>query len=201
MRPEISGSLLEKQSFGENLFVSDSNIKEDLNLGNVIWFSGLSGSGKSTIATAFKEKLENDGFSTYILDGDEVRDKRKKKLGFTKKDILTHNGEIIQLAKEYQKTYDYILIPVITPYEEIRTLARKEIGEKFKLIYVNTSIEECSKRDTKGLYAKAKAGEINNLIGFSSSNPYEKPTNPDLVLKTEKRKVEQSVGELYEKLS
>lgn len=199
MRPEISSKLIERMEAGENIFTGKES--SNISKGQVIWFSGLSGSGKSTLANALKEKLKEDGKSVCIVDGDHVRNSRQKKLGFTREDILANNKEIITIAKNKVKDFDYILIPVIAPLSEVRELARKELGEALKLVYVDASLAECEKRDTKGLYAKAKAGVINNLCGFSSANPYEKPANPDITINTEKEEIQVSVSRIFSLLS
>lgn len=199
MRPEISSTLINRMKSGENLFVGEQ--EKESNQGHVVWFSGLSGSGKSTLANAIKEKLTIDGKSVCIIDGDTVRDARKKKLGFSREDILENNKEIISMAKSKVKDFDYVLIPVIAPLSEIRELARKELGDAFKLIFVDASVAECEKRDVKGLYAKARAGLINNLVGFSSANPYEKPLDADLTVNTEKEEIEVSVDRVFSFIS
>src|SRR3989338_445100 len=121
----------------------------------VLWFTGLSGSGKSTIADKISEKLKNKGYSVKILDGDVVRNTLHRHLGFTKKDILLNNKLISGLALKYLKDYDIILIPIISPYRISRESARKLLGGCFAEVYIKATLKECIRRDVKGLYKKA----------------------------------------------
>ncbi len=165
----------------------------------ILWFTGLSGSGKTTIANMLKAKLEEKGKTVAILDGDIVRETHNRHLGFTREDIRENNKIISELA--IKEDADYILIPIISPYQEDRTAARKLIGDNFVEVYVNASVEECSRRDVKGLYYKARVGEINNLIGVADTNPYQRPIDPELELKTKEESVEESVNKILEFLN
>lgn len=163
----------------------------------VIWFTGLSGSGKSTIAEALKTELESRGNTVEILDGDVVREKYPVKLGFSREDVKENNRRIAEMAKNSDA--EIILIPVISPYREDRAMAREIVtrGEnKFYELFLNCSLQKCAERDVKGLYQKAKQGEIDNLVGFSTSNPYEAPLQPDIELLTEQESKEQSVQKI-----
>ena len=134
--------------------------------GMVLWFTGLSGSGKSTIANALDDELNNLGKKTYILDGDNIRMGLNKDLSFSPK-LFSDSGTIVLTA-------------FISPYIEDRQAARELIGNDFNEVFVDTDIEECIKRDPKGLYKKALAGEIKGFTGVDA--PYEKPINPEVIL-------------------
>jgi len=147
-----------------------------------IWFTGLSGSGKTTIAQALKTELESRGKTVEILDGDIVREKHQVKLGFSREDIRTNNRLIAQLAK--QSTANFVLVPIISPYREDRAMAKNIIGKNFVELFINCPLDHCIERDVKGLYKKALNGEINNFIGITKSNPYEPPLSADLEIRT-----------------
>ena len=148
-----------------------------------IWITGLPASGKTTIATLLKENLISKNISVIVLDGDEIRKTVSKDLGFSPQDRKEHNRRVIEIAKLLVKNNFTTIIPIISPYRETRDLARKEIPN-FVEVYVKTSLDTCIRRDPKGLYQKAKNGEITNLTGLQS--PYEEPKNPELILDTEK---------------
>ncbi|WP_127717837.1 adenylyl-sulfate kinase [Halobacteriovorax sp. HLS] len=150
--------------------------------GKVYWLTGLSGSGKSTLAQAVSDLLIKDGVKVTIIDGDTVRDSRERKLGFTKEDILTNNKLILDICNERKNHFDTILVPVIAPYREFRDQAKKDDPNGFFEILIAANLDTVRDRDTKGLYKKAESGEIDNMIGFSESNPYETPKNPDLII-------------------
>lgn len=162
----------------------------------VIWFTGLSGSGKSTISDTLKDVLLDKGFSVKTLDGDVVRSTLHVHLGFTHEDILENNRLIVSLCKKNLSTFDFILVPVITPFEESREYARKQLKSAYHEVYVKASLEACVRRDVKGLYKKAIKGEIPHFIGVSDDTPYEVPRHPDLVLDTTKL----SIGECIDTL-
>jgi len=167
------------------------------NRGIVLWFTGLSGSGKTTIASELKKILANAGKLVSIIDGDTIRNKEHKHLGFSREDIKTNNCLIAELAKKEAENHDFVLVPVISPYQEDRANARLTIGPNFFIeLFINAPLEKCIERDTKGLYQKALNGEINNLIGLNSSNPYEIPTNPDLEINTVKNDVSTAVANI-----
>lgn len=146
----------------------------------VVWFTGLSGAGKSTIAMLLRDELEGTGKRVAILDGDTVRAGLHRHLGFTRDDIQENNYRIAQLAKERSITYDVVLVPVISPYRTDRASARRIVGKGFIELYVHCPLAICQQRDTKGLYARAAAGAIDNLIGVSPATPYEPPEHPEL---------------------
>lgn len=166
-------------------------------MGKIYWFSGLSGVGKSSIAQATKKLLLKENFKVLILDGDDIRNKINIKLSFTPPDILENNRLIINICKKHSSQYDVILVPIISPYEKSRKLAKKLLGKNFYLIYIQASIEILKKRDTKGLYLQQERGEIDNLIGFSKINKYEKPHNFNLLINTQSESLTSSSEKLY----
>ncbi|WP_289036649.1 sulfate adenylyltransferase subunit CysN, partial [uncultured Roseibium sp.] len=147
----------------------------------VLWFTGLSGSGKSTIASIVEKKLHLEGRHTYTLDGDNVRHGLNKDLGFTDVDRVENIRRVGEVARLFADAGLITLVSFISPFRAERQLAREMVGDgEFIEVFVDTPIEECKKRDPKGLYAKAEAGEIKHFTGISS--PYEAPENPELVL-------------------
>jgi len=165
----------------------------------VIWLTGIPASGKTTIALELKKFYEKKGLALAadILDGDEIRKTLSKDLGFSPEDRKEHNRRVIFVAKILAKNGVTTIIPLISPYRETRDYARKEIPE-FVEVWIKASVDECKKRDPKGLYKKALAGEIKNLTGLQA--PYEEPQNPELVLDTKNQTVEQSITQLTSKL-
>jgi len=155
----------------------------------VIWLTGIPASGKTTLALELKKFYEQKGLPIDILDGDEIRKTLSKDLGFSPEDRKEHNRRVIFVAKILAKNGVTTIIPLISPYRETREFARKEIPD-FIEVWVKASVDECKKRDPKGLYKKAMAGEIKNLTGLQA--PYEEPQNAELVLDTEKLTVEES---------
>ncbi len=174
--------------------------KQKTSLARVLWFTGLSGSGKSTIALALKSRLEGEGRHVRVIDGDDVRSKEHKHLGFSREDIEENNRLIAQMCKRLQPEFDYILVPIISPLRESRENARRELGGAFVEVYVNASLETCMRRDAKGLYKKALSGRIKNFIGVDPHTPYEPPENPDVVINTEKDSVGESVEKIMKRL-
>ncbi len=168
--------------------------------GKVIWFTGLSGSGKTTIALKMKEKLESLGKSVEVIDGDVIRSNQHKHLGFSRKDIRENNKLIAELAREKKKYFDFILVPIISPYKKDRAMARAIIENNFFELFINASLQTCISRDAKGLYKKALAGEINNFVGVSDSNPYEAPNKPDVEIKSDKLTPEENVEKIINHL-
>lgn len=166
-------------------------------MGKIIWFTGLSGSGKTTIAKELSKCLKAAGKKVKMLDGDAVRKIKHKHLGFSRQDIQENNRLIAKMAKIASKGFDFVLVPIISPYSEDRMMARKLIGNDFIEFYINASLEDCIKRDVKGLYEKALKGEIENFIGVSSNNPYQPPKNADLEVNTADLSLEKSVEKIF----
>lgn len=150
----------------------------------IFWLTGLSGAGKSTVASLAKRSLEEKGLRVAIVDGDEVRAQYGYPIGFTPDDIKKNNAYIVTHCEKISVDWDVILVPVISPFRESRAQARKILGDGFYEIYVEASLQTVTARDTKGLYRKAKEGKLENLIGFSEKVPYEAPLQADLVLGT-----------------
>ncbi|MBS91438.1 MAG: adenylyl-sulfate kinase [Rickettsiales bacterium] len=160
----------------------------------IIWLTGLSGSGKSTIAKEVERKLFLRDFNVFVLDGDNLRIGLNKGLKFSTEDRTENIRRTAEVAKLFSQAGFIVIVSLISPYKSERKKARDIRPEIFKEIYVSASIEECTKRDVKGLYAKANKGEIKNFTGITS--PYEEPDNPDLILNTEDEQVELSVKKL-----
>lgn len=167
-------------------------------MNTVIWFTGLSGSGKTTIALELKKKLVEFGKSVDMLDGDVVRNKLHKHLGFSREDIRKNNQLIAELANKKLKEYEFILVPIISPYKEDRKMVRLIIQGNFIELFINSSLKKCIERDVKGLYKKALSGEINDFIGVSDSNPYEQPEKPDIEVDTESLSIDESLIQINE---
>ncbi|MBF0358739.1 MAG: adenylyl-sulfate kinase [Magnetococcales bacterium] len=164
----------------------------------IFWFTGLSGSGKTTIAQSVQSQLSQNNLRVLLLDGDDVRDRFHRHLGFSEADIKENNRLMQQLGRENQDQYDVILVPIISPYASSRAAGKKLFGSRFFEVYINAEPETVIERDTKGMYAKARRGEIDNLIGFSPNSPYEPPTDADIVLNTSKESELESVNRLLE---
>lgn len=163
----------------------------------MIWFTGLSGSGKSTIAIALERELQKRGLLCRILDGDNIRSGINNNLGFSAEDRIENIRRIAEIGKLFVDTGIITIAAFISPNNDIREMAANIIGkEDFMEIYVSTPIEECERRDVKGLYALARKGEIKNFTGISA--PFEAPQHPALSLDTSKLSVEESVNKLLE---
>ena len=173
-----------------NFLVSrDQREKINGNPGKVIWFTGLSASGKSTIANALDVELNKRGLRTYILDGDNVRMGLNKDLGFSPESRKENIRRISEVAKLFADSGTIVMTAFISPYREDRKSAREVIGSDYVEVFVNTPVEECINRDPKGLYKKAIAGEIKGFTGIDA--PYEEPLNPEINL--ENLSIEKSV--------
>ena len=163
-----------------------------------IWMSGLSGAGKSTIANALEKRLYAMGKKTMILDGDNVRMGLNNNLGFSDEDRIENIRRIAEVAKLMNDAGLIVITAFISPYRQDRRNAKKIIGRDFREVYVSTSIEECEKRDVKGLYKAAREGKIAYFTGISS--PYEVPEYPDVTIDTEKMGVEECVDQILRQL-
>jgi adenylylsulfate kinase len=152
---------------------------------NVVWLTGMSGSGKSTLAEYIKDTYKKEGYSVRIIDGDDIRDRDVEKLDFGRKDVEVNNLRIAKLCLESKDSgFDLILVPVISPYDEVRKRTRSLLEPYYHLVYVEADIDSLKKRDTKGLYKSTDQGLINGLIGYSEINPYDKPSDADFVVNT-----------------
>ena len=166
----------------------------------LIWFTGLSGSGKSTIANLVETALHKKGISTYILDGDNIRQGINKDLSFTPQDRSENIRRIAEISNLMLEAGVVTLAAFVSPYIKDREGVKHIVGaDNFIEIYVNTSLEECERRDVKGLYKKARKGEIKNMTGVSS--PYEAPTNPDFEVVTDGQSIENSVQSILKFLN
>ncbi|MFQ5447378.1 MAG: adenylyl-sulfate kinase [Saprospiraceae bacterium] len=163
----------------------------------VVWLTGLSGSGKTTIAQLLEARLFEEGFFAQVLDGDNIRTGINGNLGFSLEDRQENIRRIAEIAKLYLNTGVVTICTFISPTREIRTFARQIIGEQdFREIFIDAPLEVCEQRDVKGLYQKARAGELKNFTGIDS--PYEPPENPSLIIDTHRETVEESVERILQ---
>jgi len=161
----------------------------------VVWFTGLSGSGKSTLANMVEKLLFEQKVRTFVLDGDSLRSGLNKDLNFSLKEREENLRVAAEVAKLLVSSGSVVLASFISPKQANRELVKEIIGkDDFIEIFVNTSIETCEKRDVKGLYKKARAGEIKNFTGIDS--PYEEPVNPDIEINTEKENLEEAANRI-----
>ena len=165
--------------------------------GFTLWFTGLSGAGKSTLAGRLATELRRRGMKVEILDGDEVRTNLSKGLGFSKEDRDTNIKRIGYVCKLLTRNGVVAISAAISPYREVRDYNRGEIGN-FVEVYVKCSIEALTRRDVKGLYKKALAGEIKNFTGVA--DPYEPPTNPEITVDSERQTVQESLRAILDYL-
>jgi adenylylsulfate kinase len=166
--------------------------------GFTLWFTGLSGSGKTTITTLLVKELRARGSRLEVLDGDIVRENLSKGLGFSKEDRDTNIRRIAFVANLLSRNGVPVITAAISPYRGIRDEARELMDGRMIEAYVKASVEECERRDVKGLYAKARAGEIKEFTGVS--DPYEPPESPELVLETESQTPEESARQILDYL-
>lgn len=180
--------------------VSKSDREQLLNQkSQLIWFTGLSGSGKSTLAVALEKELFDKGFKTYLLDGDNVRQGLNKDLSFDDAGRVENIRRIGEVANLMLDAGIIVLSAFISPFESDRTLVREVIGtESFMEIFVDCPLEVCEQRDVKGLYQKVRDGAIKNFTGIDS--PYEKPSHPDLIIKTNELSLQDSLNLLLKKV-
>lgn len=165
----------------------------------IIWFTGLSGSGKTTIANELEDILHSNGISTFILDGDNIRQGLNNDLGFSQEDRKENIRRIGEVAKLFVDSGIVVLVTFISPFASERQLVRDMVEkDEFIEVYINCSLEECEKRDPKGLYQRAKNGEIKEFTGISS--PYEVPENPEVIIETSKYSIKECTESLYEYL-
>ena len=165
--------------------------------GVCMWFTGLSGSGKSTLAVEVQNQLFERGHHTYVLDGDNIRHGLNKDLGFSPEDRTENIRRIGEVAKLFVDAATVVMTAFISPYREDRDQVRRIMAEgDFVEVYVQCDLAVCEERDTKGLYKKARAGEIREFTGISA--PYEAPENAELVVDTSNETVEESAGKVIE---
>lgn len=173
--------------------------KRNKHRGIVLWFIGLSGSGKSTLANGLQAKLFENNFNAIVLDGDNTRLGINKDLGFSEKDRNENIRRVAEISKLFVETGHIVINAFISPFEINRIQARNIISDTdFLEVYIDSSISACENRDIKGLYKKARAGEINDFTGISS--PFERPKNPDILVKTDEQRPNESIDYLFEQL-
>lgn len=162
----------------------------------VCWFTGLSGAGKSSVAERVQRDLANKCLQVLILDGDFVREKMHCDLDFSMPGIIENNRRIAEYCVKIRDQCDAILVPIISPYKSSRQHARELLEPHFFDIYCAANLSTVAERDVKGLYEKARRGEVTNLIGYSPESPYEPPSSPDLILDTGSETLDQSARKL-----
>ena len=166
--------------------------------GFTLWFTGLPCSGKTAIADALAEDLRKKDIKLERLDGDIVRKSLTKDLGFTEEDRKQNIERVTFVAKLLTRNGVVVLASFISPYNKIREYSKKEIGN-YILVYVKCSLEKCEERDVKGMYTKARAGEIKNFTGIN--HPFEEPDNPDIIVETDKHTIEESKNIILDALN
>lgn len=165
----------------------------------VLWMTGLSGSGKSTIAKGLEKKLHEAGYLSYVLDGDNVRSGINANLGFSEEDRLENIRRVAEVSKLFLQAGVITINSFVSPTKDVRQLAKDIIGaEDFLEVYVNAPFDVCAQRDVKGLYKKALAGEIKNFTGLDA--PFEAPENPAIEIKTAEMSIEDSVEAIFQQL-
>ncbi len=194
---------LEMKDYTENIYpIFDQLLQKEakermLNQhAKALWMTGLSGSGKSTIGQYLEAQLHKEGYLTQMLDGDNIRSGLNNNLSFTASDRKENIRRIAEVSKLFVNCGIITLNCFISPTKEIRDYAKSIIGEKhFLEIFINAPLEECEVRDVKGLYKKARKGEIKNFTGIDS--PYEAPQNPDLEIRTDQMTIQESADKIY----
>ncbi len=169
----------------------DDRWQRNTHKGGVIWFTGLSASGKSTLAVLLEQRLFEQDHQVFVLDGDNVRHGLNSDLGFSEEDRVENIRRIGEVAALFAEAGIIVVTAFISPYQRDRRIARQAAGENFHEVYLDIDISICEQRDPKGLYAKARKGEISDFTGISA--PYEAPEQPELVLDTGKLSVEDSI--------
>lgn len=163
----------------------------------LVWFTGLSGSGKSTISNIVERELNKQGIRTYLLDGDNVRNGINRNLTFSHEDRTENVRRVSEISKLMIDAGLVVVGAFVSPYEEDRENIKNIVGtNNFIEVFVNTSLEECERRDVKGLYKKAREGKIKNFTGISA--PYENPLNPDIEIKTENETIDDAAKRIVE---
>ncbi|UCD55366.1 MAG: adenylyl-sulfate kinase [Candidatus Omnitrophota bacterium] len=167
-------------------------------LRTTLWFTGLPCSGKTTLAKRLKDQLDRKGFDTTHLDGDEIRESLNKDLGFSEEDRKENLRRVAHIAKLFNRSGIFVIASFVSPTNDLRKMVKKIIGD-FKLVYVKCDIDECKKRDTKGMYKRARLGEIPEFTGISA--PFEEPDSADMVVDTRRNNIEECVKMVLDKLN
>ena len=188
----------QKAAFGNSIMIERKDKEKRLHQNSkVIWMTGFSGAGKTTLAIQLEAELFRRGYLSYILDGDNIRAGINRNLTFTEADRIENIRRIAEISKLFLDSGIIIINCFISPTDEIRKMAKTIIGkDDFIEVFVNAPFEVCEKRDVKGLYSKARKGEINNFTGIDS--PFEVPENPDIEVLTDPRTVEESIKQILE---
>jgi adenylylsulfate kinase len=166
--------------------------------GIVLWFTGLSGAGKSTVANALSVKLHNNSYFTYLLDGDNLRHGLNSNLGFSKEDREENIRRVKEVANLFADAGIITLATFISPFRKDRNSVRELLGDRFVEVFVDCDLQVCEDRDPKGLYKKARTGLIKDFTGIDS--PYEKPENPEITINTHKSTIDECVEQIIEYL-
>ncbi len=166
--------------------------------GCVLWLTGLPSAGKSTISKIIHDRLKTNGIRVELLDGDEVRKNLSPDLGFSKADRETHAKRVAYVSKLLSRNGVIAIVALISPYRSFREAARNSIGDDFVEVFVNAPIEECIRRDVKGLYRKALAGEIKDMTGVQDA--YEEPANPEVTIHSDRVTPEEAADSIIGKL-
>ena len=164
----------------------------------VIWLTGLSGSGKSTIANRIYQTLNKQGYKIKLIDGDEFRGENTD---FSKSGIIKNNRNIITICEKSLNTNDFTIVSVIAPFKNSRNEARFRLGGKYIEVFVKASLKTVINRDTKGYYKKALGGQIDHFIGIAPTIPYENPTNPEIIINTDNESEERSLQKILDYLN
>ena len=195
MHPLSRGNNLKWQEMDITREIRENQLQQKA---TTIWMTGLSGAGKSTIANELEKRLCSMGKHTMLLDGDNVRMGLNKNLGFKETDRTENIRRVAEVSKLMNDAGLIVLTSFISPYRMDRRMAREIVGERFVEIYVSTPLEECERRDVKGLYKKAKAGQIPNFTGISS--PYEAPENPEITVDTTQHELNECIDIIMKQL-
>jgi adenylylsulfate kinase len=178
-----------------NISISREDRERLLNQKSILlWFTGLSGSGKSTVANALSVKLHNDSYLTYLLDGDNLRHGLNSALGFSNEDRIENIRRVKEVSKLFVDAGIITLATFVSPFREDRDSIRELLQDRFIEVFVDCDIEVCEDRDPKGLYKKARTGLIKDFTGIDS--PYEKPNNPEITIYTHKSSIDQCVEQI-----
>jgi adenylylsulfate kinase len=185
-----------KAAYADSIMIGRKDKEKRLRQNSrVIWMTGFSGAGKTTLALQLEAELFNRGYLSYILDGDNIRAGINKNLTFTEDDRIENIRRIAEISKLFLDSGIIVINCFISPTEEIRNMAKKIIGkDDFIEVFVNAPFEVCEKRDVKGLYSKARKGEIKDFTGIDS--PFEIPVNPDIEVMTDPSTVEESIRQI-----
>lgn len=166
---------------------------ENVRAGTTLWLTGLPCSGKTTLAKRLKEELDNRGFKTVHLDADDIRNKLNADLGFSPEDRKENLRRVAHVAKLFNENGSFVVASFVSPTNEYRKMIKEIIGN-FKLVFLKCSLEACEKRDVKGMYKKAKNGEIKDFTGVSA--PFEEPLDADIIVDTEHNSIEDCVKKI-----